>query len=128
MHLILRKGYYKSKYKFITCRIDWKTLVDNSKHRDRINACKIKSSISGERMLFDETVPDCLFYLSNDFREQILETVTKNCNHAFIKMCKTFPKFKGKVSIMGHSLGSVIMYDMLSKQKPENFTTDNGAE
>ena len=33
----------------------------------------------------------------------------------------TEPRFKGKISILAHSLGSVITYDLLTRQKWENF-------
>ena len=31
------------------------------------------------------------------------------------------PRFKGKISVVAHSLGSVIGYDLLTRQKWENF-------
>ena len=39
---------------------------------------------------------------------------------------KRFPKhFKGKVSILGHSLGSVISYEILVNQCPDKFTEND---
>ena len=67
------------------------------------------------RKTFDMTVPDCLAYLNPRFRANILETVVEQCNRIFTKLAKENRRFKGKVSIIGHSLGSVISYDMLKR-------------
>ena len=39
----------------------------------------------------------------------------------FAKLVREQPRFKGKVSIFAHSLGSIISYDLLTRQKWENF-------
>ncbi len=47
-------------------------------------------------------------------------------NMIFTKLVLEEPRFKGKVSIVSHSLGSVVMYDLLTRQKWENFGHRNG--
>ena len=42
-------------------------------------------------------------------------------NMIFTKLVLEEPRFKGKVSIVSHSLGSIITYDLLTRQKWENF-------
>lgn len=46
------------------------------------------------------------------------------CINEMNRLYKTFlqrnPTFRGQLSVIGHSLGSVILYDILSNQKLEN--------
>ena len=71
--------------------------------------------------MFDYTVPDNLAYLNPRFRPRILETVMLQMNMIVTKLALEEPRFKGKVSIIAHSLGTVITYDLLSRQHWENF-------
>ena len=67
------------------------------------------------REAFDNTVPDCLAYLNPRFRPRILETLTHQMNTIVRKLSIEEPRFKGKISIVAHSLGSVVGYDLLSR-------------
>jgi surfactin synthase thioesterase subunit len=64
------------------------------------------------------TVVDILFYLSKAYRNKILKKVCDEANKYYIDLYKNGnnPRFKGKVSIVGHSLGTVITYDLLLRQ------------
>ena len=42
-------------------------------------------------------------------------------NMIVTKLAQDEPRFKGKISVVGHSLGTVISYDLLTRQKWENF-------
>ena len=42
-------------------------------------------------------------------------------NMIVTKLAMDEPRFKGKISIVAHSLGTVITYDLLTRQKWENF-------
>ncbi|GAP83143.1 putative ddhd domain-containing protein [Rosellinia necatrix] len=68
------------------------------------------------RSLISDLALDVLLYQSA-YREQITEIVLMESN----RICKLFrernPEFKGKVHIIGHSLGSAIMFDILCRQK-----------
>jgi hypothetical protein len=71
--------------------------------------------------MFDETVPDSLFYISSMMNSHILSRVASQANHAFKQLALKDSLFFGKVAIVAHSLGSVICYDILVKQNPNNF-------
>jgi len=71
--------------------------------------------------MYDYTVPDCIAYLNPRFRPRILETITHQMNMIVTKLALEEPRFKGKISIVAHSLGTVISYDLLTRQKWENF-------
>lgn len=51
------------------------------------------------------------------YREQIAEIVFKEANRIYNLFIERNPGFKGKVHVMGHSLGSAIMFDILCRQK-----------
>lgn len=68
------------------------------------------------RSLISDLALDVLLYQSS-YREQISKIVLKECNRIFKLFKERNPEFKGKVHIMGHSLGSAILFDMLCRQK-----------
>ena len=62
---------------------------------------------------------DILLYSSPVYCQRIIDQVGKEIKRVYeLFMCK-FPDFKGKVSIAGHSLGSLILFDILCNQVEE---------
>jgi hypothetical protein len=62
-----------------------------------------------------------LLYMTPKYRELIVRTVTEEVNRVynlFIEHNPNFKKIGGKVSIYGHSLGSIIAFDVLCHQPP----------
>lgn len=53
-----------------------------------------------------------------------MEAVSNRLNLMYNKFCERNPTFKGGVSLAGHSLGSLILFDLLQNQKPPPPTTD----
>ncbi|KAI1363048.1 DDHD domain-containing protein [Xylaria arbuscula] len=68
------------------------------------------------RSLISDLALDVLLYQSA-YREQITEIVLKESNRIYKLFRERNPEFKGKVHIIGHSLGSAIMFDILCRQK-----------
>jgi hypothetical protein len=71
------------------------------------------------RQLANEVVLDILLYLTPQFRAKILLTVCNRINELFSKFIEHNPNFLengGKCSVIGHSLGTVILFDLLSLQ------------
>ena len=75
------------------------------------------------RSLISDLALDVLLYQSG-YREQIVGIVLREANRIYNLFKERNPEFRGKVHIMGHSLGSAIMFDLLCRQKekpkPEN--------
>ncbi|KAK0644399.1 DDHD domain-containing protein [Cercophora newfieldiana] len=71
------------------------------------------------RSLISDLALDVLLYQSG-YREQITEIVLKESNRIFRQFKERNPEFKGKVHIMGHSLGSAIMFDILCRQREKS--------
>ncbi len=68
------------------------------------------------RSLISDLALDVLLYQSA-YREQISKIVCKEANQIYKLFIERNPGFNGKVHIMGHSLGSAIMFDLLCRQK-----------
>ena len=71
------------------------------------------------RNLVEDLFLDILLYQSA-YREHIAGIVQRECNRVYKLFKLRTPQFKGKVSLVGHSLGSAIMFDLLCRQKEVN--------
>lgn len=71
------------------------------------------------RDIANEIFIDIVVYLTPAFRERIIMHVSKQLNKMYKLFCEYNPRFVsngGRVSLIGHSLGSVILFDVLSNQ------------
>lgn len=74
-------------------------------------------SIPSLRAIANDVVFDVLMYLTPTFCESVLENVTQQIDTLFHQYQELHPEFLpngGKCCLMGHSLGSVICWDLLS--------------
>ncbi|CEG68513.1 hypothetical protein RMATCC62417_04761 [Rhizopus microsporus] len=83
------------------------------------------------RTLISDVFLDIPLYFTNKYHDQMIHSVTKEINRVyklFIERNPSFLKNKGQVSILGHSLGSLLAFDILSvqpfpaNQKPDTDT------
>uniref|UniRef100_A0A8C6PV42 DDHD domain containing 2 n=1 Tax=Nothobranchius furzeri TaxID=105023 RepID=A0A8C6PV42_NOTFU len=74
-------------------------------------------SISRLRHFTNDTLLDLFFYNSPTYCQTIVDTVASEINklHALFK--QRHPEFEGDVSVTGHSLGSLILFDLLTNQR-----------
>jgi pimeloyl-ACP methyl ester carboxylesterase len=70
------------------------------------------------RSLVSDLALDVLLYLS-DYRDPIMTIVLQEANRILGLFKKRNPEFKGKVHLVGHSLGSAILFDLLCRQREE---------
>ncbi|ANB12334.1 putative carboxylic ester hydrolase [Sugiyamaella lignohabitans] len=92
------------------------------------------------RTLFSDVIADFLLFSEPVHKKQMLEIVTYQLNRIYREFCKHNPIFakNPKVSIIAHSLGSVIGYEALraahkvQKQRkqppPSSFTTSSSSK
>ena len=76
-------------------------------------------NVEGIRALRDvvgDVVLDVLLFYQPRYLKEIMSTVTSELNRVYKLYLEKNPDFKGKVHILGHSLGSAIAFDILSKQ------------
>ncbi|KAG3263966.1 SEC23 interacting protein, transcript variant X2 [Ictidomys tridecemlineatus] len=83
-------------------------------------------SIGRFRHFTNETLLDILFYNSPTYCQTIVEKVGVEINRLYALFMSRNPDFKGRVSVAGHSLGSLILFDILSNQKDLNFSKSPG--
>ncbi|MBN3282547.1 S23IP protein, partial [Polyodon spathula] len=69
------------------------------------------------RHFTNETLLDVLFYNSPTYCQTIVDKVCMELNRMFALFMSRNPDFKGQISVLGHSLGSLILFDVLSNQK-----------
>ncbi len=77
------------------------------------------------RNLITDLALDILLYQSA-YREHIAGIVQRECNRIFELFIQRNPHFNGKVSLIGHSLGSAILFDILCRQKEADRPVAHG--
>lgn len=84
------------------------------------------------RNIVGDVVLDVLLYYQPQYHQQIFNVVVKQLNKVYHEFCKRNPVFakNPQVSIIGHSLGSAIAFDIVCAQnqrkKLESLEKDNG--
>uniref|UniRef100_UPI00398F6F81 SEC23-interacting protein isoform X2 n=1 Tax=Pristiophorus japonicus TaxID=55135 RepID=UPI00398F6F81 len=73
-------------------------------------------SIGRLRHFTNETLLDIFFYSSPTYCQTIVDTVVAEINRLYALFLSRNPNFKGGVSLAGHSLGSLILFDLLANQ------------
>eukprot|EP00899_Mesostigma_viride_P012810 jgi/Mesvir1/2152/Mv16669-RA.2 len=79
------------------------------------------------RQLVNATVMDVLYYMSPRHCQDIINSVAASLNKVYHTFKQRNPSFNGKVSIFGHSLGSVLVYDILCHQLQHDSTGEPAA-
>nr|KAF6458710.1 SEC23 interacting protein [Rousettus aegyptiacus] len=74
-------------------------------------------SVGRFRHFTNETLLDILFYNSPTYCQTIVEKVGMEINRLHALFMSRNPDFRGGVSVAGHSLGSLILFDILSNQQ-----------
>ncbi|GAB7360478.1 hypothetical protein MBLNU230_g8429t1 [Neophaeotheca triangularis] len=69
------------------------------------------------RNLITDLALDILLYQSPAYKDHISRIVLQECNRIYHLFIDRNPTFNGKVSMIGHSLGSAIMFDILCSQE-----------
>ena len=106
------------RVEFLT--VEWHGIV----HSNEFNLTRDIDSVtlSGLKIFRDianEIIIDIIVYMTPNFRERILTSVVHELNKIYTLFCKYNPAFVahgGKCSLIGHSLGSVILFDVLTQQ------------
>uniref|UniRef100_A0A5K3EY82 DDHD domain-containing protein n=1 Tax=Mesocestoides corti TaxID=53468 RepID=A0A5K3EY82_MESCO len=74
-------------------------------------------SIPKLRNYTNGTLTDILFYTSPKYCQHIIDTVASTIKHLRQLFLRRNPDFTGDFSVAGHSLGSVIVFDLLAHQR-----------
>ncbi|KAJ3109655.1 hypothetical protein HDU97_003132 [Phlyctochytrium planicorne] len=68
------------------------------------------------RMLVSDVALDVLLYMTPKYRQEMVRHVTEEMNRIYRTFMQRNPAFNGKISIYGHSLGSLLAFDILCNQ------------
>lgn len=82
-------------------------------------------SIPKLREFTNDTILDVLLFTSPIYCQHIVDTVASELNRLYTLFCERNPSFNGPVSLGGHSLGSVILFDLLMHQSPNAEDSPN---
>lgn len=74
------------------------------------------NGVLGLRRLLGDVALDILLYGEPYYRERIMTEVRQQLNAAYHLFKEKNPRFGGEVHLIGHSLGSLILFDILSDQ------------
>ncbi|XP_023133133.2 phospholipase DDHD1 isoform X2 [Amphiprion ocellaris] len=80
--------------------------------------------VRGLRDLLNSSAMDIMYYNSPLYRDEITKGLTRELNRLYTLFCARNPDFEergGKVSIVSHSLGCVITYDIMTGWDPVRF-------
>ncbi|PIC43966.1 hypothetical protein B9Z55_004501 [Caenorhabditis nigoni] len=95
--------------------VQWRcSLVLDGGLTDNITIPKMSSM----RASLNSTAMDVMYYQSPLFRTEIVREVVAQLNRTYKLFKANNPQFNGHVHIFGHSLGSVICYDVLTQYSP----------
>jgi DDHD domain len=98
--------------------IEWFSKVhDDSNDLMKSLRATTLTTIPALRAIANDVVFDILMYLTPAFCQQVLETVTQQINEMYDIFSTVHPQFRnngGTITLAGHSLGSVICWDLLA--------------
>ncbi|XP_076833918.1 phospholipase DDHD1 [Brachyhypopomus gauderio] len=87
--------------------------------------------VRGLRDLLNSSAMDIMYYTSPLYRDEITKGLTQELNRLYSLFCSRNPEFEemgGKVSIISHSLGCVIAYDIMTGWDPMRFRVQEQQE
>lgn len=104
--------------------ISWHTTLHSDTGIDKRLQAITLESIPKLRHFTNDTLLDILFYTSPIYCQTIMQTVGSELNRLYSLFKERNPIFDGEVFLGGHSLGSLIMFDLLCHQTPEKEDED----
>lgn len=124
IHQSLLRSHFKSSFEFGKAKrieflpIHWHRALHGDATGVDSNIRRLTlPSISRLRQFTNETLLDILFYSSPVYCQTIAETVGSEINSLYQLFMTRNPSFQGRISLAGHSLGSLILFDLLCHQK-----------
>merc|ERR1719186_1670428 len=101
--------------------VNWHTKLHQEKGTDAAISPLTLPSLPMLRTFTNSTILDVLYYASPVHCQIIQDTTANEINRLHKLFRERNPGFKGEISLIGHSLGSIILFDLLSGQnQPEN--------
>lgn len=87
------------------------------------------SSAPKLRHFLNKVVMDAMLYSSGPvYTQTIMNNVGNEINRLYTLFMERHPNFTGSISLAGHSLGSVIVFDLLAHQIPDDIYTSSSEQ
>ena len=80
-------------------------------------------TIPNMRDFANDTLMDVLYFMSPEHHDIMIDIVTHEMNTVVQKFCQ-LTGFRGRISLIGHSLGSVLSFDILANQNIDLYVGD----
>jgi hypothetical protein len=96
--------------------INWFHILSNSAYTKRIADITLPS-IPVFRQIANEAIADVIFYMNPEHRDAIVSHVAERIVHIVTLFKQRNPSWNNRLSLIGHSLGSVVCADVLSLEK-----------
>ncbi|GAX11885.1 hypothetical protein FisN_20Lh056 [Fistulifera solaris] len=99
--------------------------TDSGKTRKNVmlNDISLKT-IPQMREFANDTLMDVLYFMSPEHHDIIVDVVANEMN-VVVEKFRELTGFKGDISLIGHSLGSIISWDILSNQRCEHLQVND---
>lgn len=105
--------------------IEWFHIFSNSDCAKRIADITLPT-VPMIRQFANGALSDVIFYLDPVHKQRVLKHIANRIAEILVIFRLRNPDFRGKISMIGHSLGSVICYDLLSSDVlNEDIIVDN---
>ncbi|KAJ3142391.1 hypothetical protein HDU90_004664 [Geranomyces variabilis] len=115
---VLRVEFPDQEIKIEWIPISWhEALHDLSSVDGRMNLITLPTC-SILRAINNDVLADVLYYFSSFHGQTILNIVAQKLNQAYDDFRQANPGFDGQINLIGHSLGGVILYDLLANIRP----------
>ncbi|KAK6030493.1 DDHD domain protein [Ostertagia ostertagi] len=111
----LERCYPEEKGRPMFLPVEWRSIL---KLDDGITDVITLPKMSSMRNVLNSTAMDLMYYQSPLYRREIVGGVVRQLNRIYTLFTENNPNFSGPVSIFAHSLGSVIIYDILLRWSP----------
>jgi len=99
--------------------INWKSKI-SSQYTGPLNKISfLNDQTRGWKNIIHQMPLDILFYTNSKCRYEILNDIIEQMNEYYKLVSKHRKLFKGMVSLIGHSIGTVMLYDILTNMKYE---------
>uniref|UniRef100_A0A914DWB4 DDHD domain-containing protein n=1 Tax=Acrobeloides nanus TaxID=290746 RepID=A0A914DWB4_9BILA len=123
----IRSNFYQYLKKFTNISNQPMLIPIAWRHLLPLNDEKLKSvsMARGELSTISVILNDVLYYANNGiYKNTIITSAISQMNTKYAMFLKNNPEFSGSVSILAHSLGSVIAYDALHEHRDELIFKD----
>lgn len=117
---IMDKVFPDIEFRMELLVIHWRDALTTLDVHKRLQAVVPRAPVSGEgnplRQFMVHRIVDYVYYTHERYRQQILREIASQLNRQYEDLRRRRPDFNGKISVMGHSLGAALIYDLMCRK------------